>query len=164
MYFLLFLLTFLSSIAFVTNLWILWGSTFFLLCHCENKQLFTMLCEEKNDFLECYVRYFCVYYKKCKISHFSGYIHIFLSLAFVFTSIGVVLMDGGCCLMSSSLTPLAHIWFCRQLYFIGLLWKLWLRLNIVLLWLIFSVYVSRSNHRGFWVFIWIGWQFFSLMC
>jgi hypothetical protein len=50
-----------------------------------------------------------------------GYIHSFLSLAFVFTSMGprLVLMDGGCCLMSSSLTPFAHIWFCRQLYLMG---------------------------------------------
>jgi len=61
--------------------------------------------------------------KNAKFQVLCGYIHIFLSVAFVFTTMGqcVVVMDGGCCLMLSSLTPVAHIWFCRQFYLMGLL-------------------------------------------
>jgi hypothetical protein len=59
---------FFSSSAFVTNLWIVWGTSFFLLCPLWKKKLFVMLCGKKNDFPQCYVRCFCVYYKRCKIS------------------------------------------------------------------------------------------------
>jgi hypothetical protein len=61
--------------------------------------------------------------KDAKFDLLCGYIHIFLSFAFVFTSMcrRVVLMNGVCCLMSSSLTSLAHIWFCKQFYLMGLL-------------------------------------------
>jgi hypothetical protein len=89
---------------------------------------------KKNDFLWCYVKkrtishdvmwdVFVSIVKDAKFHVLFGYIHIFLSFAFVFTSLGwlVVLMDGGCCLMSSLLTPLAHFWFCRQLYLMGVI-------------------------------------------
>jgi hypothetical protein len=134
MYYLFFLLMFLSIIAFATNFWILWGSFFFYCAHCQKKRLFVMLCEEKNNFPWCYVRCFDVYCKGCKISR-SMWVHpcFFVTCLCLHTSIGhrVVLMDGGCCLMSSSLAPLAHIWFCNQLYVMGLLSQLQLRLKIV---------------------------------
>jgi hypothetical protein len=87
----------------------------------------------KNGFSWCYVKkimtshdvmwdVFVSIIRDAKFYILCGYIHIFWSLAFVFTSMGwrVVLIDGGCCLMSSSLTPLAHIWFRMQFYFMGL--------------------------------------------
>jgi hypothetical protein len=121
-YFLLLMLF--SSIAFVINLWILWGSTFFI-----------VPIVRKNGFSWCYVKkrttfhdvtwdVFMSIVKDANFHLLCGYIHIFLSFVIVFTSMRwhVVLMDGGCCLMSSSLTSLAHIWFCKQFYLMGLLW------------------------------------------
>jgi len=73
-FFAFFLLMFFSSIAFMTNFWTLWESTFFYCAHCEKKRLFVMLCEEKNDFPWCYVRCFGIYDKGCKISR-SIWVH-----------------------------------------------------------------------------------------
>jgi hypothetical protein len=113
-----------SSIAFVTSLWMLWGSTFLI-----------VPIVRKNNFSLCYVKkrttsrdvmwnVFVSIVKDVKFHLLCGYIHIFLSFAFVFTSMGwcVVLMDDGCRLMSSSLTSFAHVWFCKQFYLMGLLW------------------------------------------
>jgi len=86
-YFLLWM--FLSSIAFVTNLWILWGSTFFIMPIVKKKRLFVMLCEEKNDFSWCYVRCFCVYCQRCKISCFMWIHPYFFVICFCFHIIGL---------------------------------------------------------------------------
>jgi hypothetical protein len=119
----IFFLMFLSSIVFVTNLGILWGSTFFI-----------APIVRKNSFSPCYVKKISTFHdvmwdvfvsivRDAKFHILYEYIHIFLSVAFVFIAMArcVVLMNGGCCLMLSSLTPLAHIWFCRQFYLMGLL-------------------------------------------
>jgi len=107
------------------------GNHLFFIVPIVEKELFVMLCEKKNDFPQCYVRCFCVYYKRCKISR-SMWVrpYFFVTcLCLQINGLHVVLMVGGCCLMSSSLTPLAHIWFCTQLYLMGLLRQLRLRLN-----------------------------------
>jgi len=110
------------------HLWLIFGSY-------RDSPFFIVPIVRKNGFSWCYVKKITTFHdvmwdvfmsivKDAKFHLLCGYIHIFLSFVIVFTSMcwSVVLMDSGCCLMSSSLTSLAHIWFCKQFYLMGLLW------------------------------------------
>jgi hypothetical protein len=111
------------------HLWLIFGSygdpPFFLLCPLWEKMVFSWCyVKKRTTFHDVTWDVFMSIVKDAKFHLLCGYIHIFLSFVIVFTSMRwrVVLMDGGCCLMSSSLTSLAHIWFCKQFYLMGLLW------------------------------------------
>jgi hypothetical protein len=60
----------------------------------------------------------------------------------------------------SSLSPLEQIWFHKQPYLMGLLLQLQLFKESLLSWLIPNRSISSFNHRGLWVFAWIGLQCF----
>jgi hypothetical protein len=90
----------------------------------------------EDDFLECCVGFLSTYHKKCGISCFTwANPHSFNAylLVFALTSqhCGFWWMVFRCWLTSPLLTPLEQIWFCGQLYLMGLLQQSQFELKMV---------------------------------